>query len=491
MIVFFPDSYPDELLYSQLARYYTKSGYLAYTYAAQDLFTKNTAKPDIEFINRLCPDTLKVLTVSNPIEEVILDHTMFPYYGRFISHGRRQTAFHSLISMSGNHRNLLPIPTNRCRSLRYCPLCAAKDRESFGETYWHRIHQLPDIHICPIHHCNLVCSSVAISSIGSPALITAEEATERITKILYSSNEMEYALANYIADVFLSPMNLQNDIPVGKYLHSKLEGTKYLSLRGSKRNMELLYSDFSDFYRSIPDHPIQHQWQLGKLFSNARHNPYEICMVAMFLRISPHELTNMTLPEKTQAERFDDTILDLHRSGMNYQQIAREMNTSYDTVKAIGEGRYGTYHYLSPTPMQGGSKKKDWHTIDVIRLSAVKEAISRLQGTGSERPQRITVGLIERSLGLSKSGLRQCPLCLAEIRKHTESQTEYWSREILWAVRKIDVDGLPMNITQVKKLTNLRQKNLIACLPYLQKLSKTKIDPYIDTILSLFQNTEN
>ena len=117
--------------------------------------------------------------------------------------------------------------------------------------------------------------------------------------------------------------------------------------------------------------------------------------------------------------------------------------------------------------------------------------IYRLQETGSERPRRITIGLVERSLGLSKRGLQQCPLCLAEIRKHTESQTEYWSREILWAVRKIDVDGLPMNITQVKKLTNLRQKNLIACLPYLQKLSKTKIDPYIDTILSLFQNTEN
>ncbi len=491
MIAYFPDSYPDELLYSQLARYYTKSSYLAYTYAAQDLFTEKTVKPDIEFINKLCPDTLKVLTNSKSTEEIILDHTMFPYYGRFINRERKLAAFHSLISMHGNYRNLLPMPTNRCRSLRYCPLCAAKDRESFGETYWHRIHQLPDIHICPIHHCNLVDSSVTISSVGSPALIAAEEATERITKIVYSGNEIEYALANYISDVFLSPMNLQTDIPVGRFLHSKLEGTKYLSLRGSKRNMELLYSDFSDFYRSIPDHPIQHQWQLGKLFSNARLNPCEFCMVAMFLNVSPEELTNMVLPEKTQAARFDDTILDLHRQGMNYQQIAREMNTSYDTVKAIGEGRYGTYHYLSPTPMHGGSKKKDWHSIDITRLSAVKKTISRLQRTDLDRPQRITVGMIERSLGLSKRGLRQCPLCLAEINKHTESHTEYWSREILWAVRKIDADGLPMNITQIKKLTNLRHKNLLACLPYLQEQAKNKNDPCIDIILTLFQSTGN
>ncbi len=30
MIAYFPTAYPDELLYSQLARYYTKSGYMAY-----------------------------------------------------------------------------------------------------------------------------------------------------------------------------------------------------------------------------------------------------------------------------------------------------------------------------------------------------------------------------------------------------------------------------------------------------------------------------
>ena len=34
MISFFPDIYPDELIYSTLARYYIKSGYTAYIFAA-------------------------------------------------------------------------------------------------------------------------------------------------------------------------------------------------------------------------------------------------------------------------------------------------------------------------------------------------------------------------------------------------------------------------------------------------------------------------
>lgn len=143
MIAYFPSPYPDELLYSQLARYYTKSGYLAYTYAAQDLFAEKTLKPDIEFINKLRPDALMVVTNIKSLEEIVLNHTMFPYYGRFIGLERRQKAYRSLISMDGKHRNLLPIPVNKNRHLRYCPLCAANDRDTYGETYWHRIHQLP------------------------------------------------------------------------------------------------------------------------------------------------------------------------------------------------------------------------------------------------------------------------------------------------------------------------------------------------------------
>lgn len=38
MITYFPEIYPDELLYSQLARCYVKTGYPAYIYMAEDFF---------------------------------------------------------------------------------------------------------------------------------------------------------------------------------------------------------------------------------------------------------------------------------------------------------------------------------------------------------------------------------------------------------------------------------------------------------------------
>ena len=44
MIVYFPTAYPDALLYSQLARYYTKSGYMAYAYAAEELYVSKIVR---------------------------------------------------------------------------------------------------------------------------------------------------------------------------------------------------------------------------------------------------------------------------------------------------------------------------------------------------------------------------------------------------------------------------------------------------------------
>ena len=80
MITLFPKIYPDELLYSLFARYYIKTGYTAYIFAAQDLFINSKDNPDIEFMNRLNNTILNLITRDISFENVILKHTMFPYY---------------------------------------------------------------------------------------------------------------------------------------------------------------------------------------------------------------------------------------------------------------------------------------------------------------------------------------------------------------------------------------------------------------------------
>jgi len=113
MIAYFTASYDDELLYSQLARYFTKTGYMAYTYAAEELFLSKNVRPDIEFVNAYTTDALETITKNTSMEQIVQKHTMFPYYGRFLRKERRDKAFRALVNMTGNYHNLLPIPQKK------------------------------------------------------------------------------------------------------------------------------------------------------------------------------------------------------------------------------------------------------------------------------------------------------------------------------------------------------------------------------------------
>lgn len=166
-IAYFPKIYPDELIYSLFARYYQNCGYPNYIFCAEDLFVNKRVRPDIEFINELQPEVLRLLCQNMPIERLIEKHSMFPYYARFLPKERKIKGFEALCNMSGDYNNLLAIPKQKNgeqRYLRYCPMCEKEDRFAYGETYWHRSHQMMGVNFCPKHGCKLINSSIVIIS---------------------------------------------------------------------------------------------------------------------------------------------------------------------------------------------------------------------------------------------------------------------------------------------------------------------------------------
>ena len=485
MISYFPTAYPDELLYSQLARYYNKSGYVAYTYVAEELYVSKTVRPDMEFVNAFTSDALRMIARDMPMEDVVLKHTMFPYYGRFMPLERRQRAFQALVSMQGNYHNLLPIPTrkgNSVRCLRYCPLCAEQDRQKYGETFWHRTHQMIGMVVCPVHGCYLMDSSVIISGKMPPMLKSAEEAIP-VSEAVTMAHEIEYHIAVYMGEVFQADVDIQTDIPVGQFLHSRMANTKYRSVRGEQRNITLLHDDFVEFYKDLTGNWFTELWQMQKVLTNDRINFYEICLLAMFLDIPAIELVNMELPEKSQQQLFDEEVYRLHDKGLKYPEIAERLNASYNTVKAIGERRYGTYHKPPKVPLKSGAKPHDWQLIDKATLPLVKEAIRQLQGDGTARPKRVTVFAVEKILNLPGKQISLClPQCRAEIGRHEESQEQYWAREVVWAANQLRIAGVPLVWRRIRELTNMRPQNFRACLPFVADFADDEMAAQLNSI---------
>lgn len=428
MISYFPQIYPDELLYSQLARYYYKSGYMAYIFAAEDLFTNRWVRPDIEFLNSYAQDAYDVITKNLPLYDVIMKHTMFPYYGRFLGEKRRNKAFSALVNMQGGYRNLLAIPkTNKARYLRYCPLCVNEDRQKYGETYWHRIHQMIGVDVCPIHFCSLINSDVLISSKAPPRLVTAEEVASENCGYTVSDNSVERRLYQYISTVFKSDIDLENDVQIGDYLSYRLQNTKYMT--GKMRNMKALTNDYNKFYGTETE-----LWRIEKVLTNGDFKLKNVCMLAMFLNITAEELCNPSLPESVWK-------------------------------------RNRKVEYIHDKP---GVKTKNWAEIDDKTLPAVRKAIKEL--LNYEPPKRVTVYAIEQMLKLSSKQIEHLPKCKNEILKHYESQEEFWARKVSWAVEKITEEEQPLNWKHIRDLTNMRKQNLFSCIPYLSSELRDKIE---------------
>lgn len=470
MISYLPKPYEDELVYSWLSRTYEHSGYMHYTYFANEVFEVPTVRPDFEFINHYKPELLSFLTKDKTLFDIICRHTMFTYYARFMSKDRRIGAYEALSAFDSKtfYRRITMPKSKTCevRYLRYCPLCVSEDREQHGETYWRRVHQIRHINICPKHHCYLVNSKMQITSNSSPSLTNAEQCISDLT-VEICNIPIECKLTEYVAEVFQSPLNLDLDIRIGYYFKSKLIGTPYLSRRGEKRYMAQLHRDYLMYYEGVNIDGFNERWHMDKLFSSDRYSTYGICLMALFLGISPSDLIAPKIAPISPQNDFDKQIHTLHSQGLNYAQIARQMGASYDVVKAIGEGRYKKYHYYKSDPQKGGAKRKDWHSLDTELLPKVKDLIDAMNSITDMRPSKVSVGRVERLLDLKEGQIENLPMCKEYVKQNTISQQQFWALTLEWALNRLIIEGKPIHYTNLHRLTNMRKRYIESALPFL------------------------
>lgn len=344
MIVYFPEIYDDELAYSVFSRYHLHTGHLTFRATAEDLFQNKDIIPSSDFIVALTEETVRLLTRKMSFATFIEKHTMLPYYIRFLPKDRRCKAFELMTRMDRSFYDALYMQqrkTERRKYLRYCPLCAATDREQYGETYWHRKHQLPGIEVCLEHSCRLEDSIVGIDSDSHRfTLAAADIAVSMDAAANMNVTKQEKQIAAYVLQVFDAPIDLQSDTAVGKFLHTKLEETRYTSARGENVYARKLYADMTEHYRELPQYSFRAWWYVQKVFCSQNFHTFDVCQIAAFLKIPVSELLTMPMPEQPLHNRFDARVFELHSQGNTYKQIAKMMGVSLDTIKAVGEKRY-------------------------------------------------------------------------------------------------------------------------------------------------------
>lgn len=467
MIVYLPDIYPDELLYSVFARWYSHSGHVAYLHALNEIFVSKSTRPDPEFLNKLRPEMYQLLEKQMPIETIIEKHTMFPYYGRFCDLDKRKRAFKSLVDMDANHKKILPIPIMKKedeRFLRYCPICARLDRDAYGEAYFHRSHQMTGVNICPIHKCQLLSSAVAIVGNRAYRLEAAELAIPYTSPVGMSNNSMECQLVEYIYRVFQKDVDFESNVKIGEFLKSRLEGTKYLSARGERRYMTLLRNDLVSYYSRLSQTDNLEIEMLQKMFVSKKIDMVSICQLSMFLEVSIDELTCLKLPPKTQTELFEERAREMRKNGMLFNQIAQELGVCTSTIQLIGKHKPRKAKVYTVNTHE----KRDWEQMDRDLLPEVQHIIREFYNQEG-RPKKLTKLFVAEKLNYINLKWRKFPLCLTEYKKWEESMEQFWAREVEWAVNDILKTGARLNYNQIFHRVHVKRVKLISCLPYLEE----------------------
>jgi TniQ len=182
MLGFFTDPFPDEILYSAIARYHRRTRNSCVAATARDLFGCEIRQMTVDL-----PSRLGFLVDRLPpghcytVDRLIDEHTLLPFYAPFLPPKRLQQLRSDMAGApdGGSIHGRSGILTSHIslEYLRFCPPCVDEDRARHGEPYWHRLHQVPGVAVCPVHMVFLEDSDARTLGRGKKeVLITAKQA---------------------------------------------------------------------------------------------------------------------------------------------------------------------------------------------------------------------------------------------------------------------------------------------------------------------------
>lgn len=435
MIGFIPEIYPDELIYSWFCRYLVHSGYSANKMALSDLLLNRHCNPSKEFIGHLNPEMEQIIKKMYPIERLVLEHTMFPQYARFIDgQKKREALYHLEHEFCDAHHLFSILPrSGGDQYLKYCPLCMAEDRKRYGETYWHRQHQLRSLRVCVKHKCRLENSPVSAKSDHVFVLDPAEDVLKD-REVRQAENHLELEFASYIVDIFGAPIDFNEETPISSILYFGMKDTKYMSTTGRTRNSKLLADDMQEYYNTIGLGNIASYYQVQRTLLGNRSDFFVVSQIAFFLGMS---VENLVRPNLSEGE------------------IIKEKNARNPKKE---------------------NRPKDWDQYDVEMVPIVEKFARDVyygDAGGSGRPGKVSEKLLYKEVGLPSHRLENMPKCREVLSRYNETYGENWARRAVWAYYKLRQErgDSPIYWSDIRQLAGLKKKNFHVILPYLEKYS--------------------
>ena len=332
MIKFLPKINEDELLSSYFARMYSISPYTSSIAFSNQVFINGSEYMDYLFYNGYKDDIKELLDESFGIQNLIENHTLVKLYSLFQDDNiKRETItkacrFDKYIT----HQLNIPAPLKEKRRLRYCPLCM-KEQKYF---YFEVLPQIRELTYCPKHCCKYKNTNILIDKKHDSSFNEIIDTKIEIDNYYcIAADDINVRFSKYVYSVLKQPITFEN-ASIGKFIKSKLEGTKYLSMHGVRCKLDILYGDIKSFYVGLDNYGLTKN-RVALIIRDKEFNVIDTLLICYFLDISPKELTHRVLPMKTQRELFERKVLMMYREGKSMCAISKITCCDKETIRQI------------------------------------------------------------------------------------------------------------------------------------------------------------
>ncbi|MCQ5145143.1 TniQ family protein [Enterocloster bolteae] len=337
MLNFFPTPYPGELWYSVLCRYHLRTGNPKSATTIQELFDgRGHAAMGAFFPNKTIYDILGQLPPGLlDIKDIIVNHTLFPYFYRIIPVEKKEQALKELCAGTAVTPTWLWKMDNSVggmSELRYCPLCRQEDINTCGETYWHTAHQIPLMSACPKHKCKLERVQFRQGQVNEKFFLPSAYCREVEPNLDIEKYEEPLAktLSAYLGMAFeIGPTAGVNNLVQAFYNKGYMVIAKRFQV---VLDSEMMQESLEEFYGPDLVHRCFGEkvmpYQLGRLVNWALFSPERYAMLAAMIGQSPR----VTFSPKPIPDKIEEKLL-----GLSSQEVAL---TKKDIAAQLGIKTY-------------------------------------------------------------------------------------------------------------------------------------------------------
>lgn len=243
-------------------------------------------------------------------DRLIDKHTLFPLYSPFLPAARAAQIREAMKNRGGNGVHLrigaMAGAAVSPQFMRFCPGCDADDIAAYGHTFWHRLHQIAGVEVCPRHSMFLLDSGARRRHRQTRHEFVASDCASkpRFVRSLDATNPDHLALrriaqrAEWLLDDTVAPSKLNWHENYSGLLHGRGLASSTGRIRFSKLRSAVAAHYSAQIFKQCCCDP-NGRWA-AQLLSRHRvaHSPIHHLLMMDFLDLRPEESSATLTPPR-------------------------------------------------------------------------------------------------------------------------------------------------------------------------------------------------